>query len=447
MPSLALRAGVPGTITVSVEELGGRPVVLARSQPGPHKGALDSRSGESLAHAAEVALRYRLPLVAVLASSGADVHEGVPALHGWGTAARAFAACSGVVPIFVAVTGPTVSGPALLLGMADVVVATEAASAYVVGPQAVADFTGERLTAEALGGAGSLRRNSGVVAGVVPDEAAAIELLAAIVAHFPDSCDDAPPRWPTGDPIDRPTPELADLVPATATGSYDVRDVARGIVDDGELLDLWGGWAPNLVTALGAIDGRPIGIVANQPISLAGTLDIPASQKGARFVELCDAFNFPILTLVDTPGFFPGKDLEWRGMIRHGAQLVAAYARATVPRVCLVLRKAYGGAYIVMDSRRMGNDICLAWPVAELAVMGAKGAVEILHRRSTPEERAQAELDYATELLTPWVAAERGFVDDVITPSDTRVKVAAAFELLDSKREDLAARSHDNLPL
>jgi acetyl-CoA carboxylase carboxyltransferase component len=352
-----------------------------------------------------------------------------------------------VVPIFVAVTGPTVSGPALLLGMADVVVATEAASAYVVGPQAVADFTGERLTAEALGGAGSLRRNSGVVAGVVPDEAAAIELLAAIVAHFPDSCDDAPPRWPTGDPIDRPTPELADLVPATATGSYDVRDVARGIVDDGELLDLWGGWAPNLVTALGAIGGRPIGIVANQPISLAGTLDIPASQKGARFVELCDAFNFPILTLVDTPGFFPGKDLEWRGMIRHGAQLVAAYARATVPRVCLVLRKAYGGAYIVMDSRRMGNDICLAWPVAELAVMGAKGAVEILHRRSTPEERAQAELDYATELLTPWVAAERGFVDDVITPSDTRVKVAAAFELLDSKREDLAARSHDNLPL
>jgi acetyl-CoA carboxylase carboxyltransferase component len=445
--SLALRAGVPGTVSVAVEELGGRLVVLARSRAGTHKGALDSLSGETLASAAETALRYRLPLVAVLASSGADVNDGVAALDGWGRAARAMARCSGVVPILIAVTGPTVSGPALMLGMADVVVATEGASAYVVGPQAVADFTGERLTAEALGGAGSLRRNSGVVASVVTNEAAALDLLGAIVGHFPNSCDDLPPRWPTDDPVDRPTPELGELVPATATGSYDVRDVARGIVDDGELLDLWGGWAPNLVTAFGALDGRPIGIVANQPIALAGTIDIPASQKGARFVELCDAFNFPILTLVDTPGFFPGKDLEWRGMIRHGAQLVGAYARATVPRVCLVLRKAYGGAYIVMDSRRMGNDICLAWPVAELAVMGAKGAVEILHRRSTPEERAAAELEYSTTLLTPWVAAERGYVDDVIAPDETRRKVAAAFELLISKRENLASRSHDNLPL
>jgi acetyl-CoA carboxylase carboxyltransferase component len=446
MTTLAMRAGVPGTVTVATEDLGGRQVVMARSQPGVHKGALDPRSGETLAHAAQTALRYRLPLVIVLNTSGAEVHDGVAALHGWGSAARAFARCSGVVPIFVAVTGPTVSGPSLLLGMADVVIATDAAFAYVVGPQTVADFTGERLTAAALGGAGSLSRN-GVVAGVVPDEAAALDLLGAILSHFPDSCDEAPPRWPTGDPVDRRTPELGDLVPATATGSYDVRDVARGIVDDGELLELWGGWAPNLVTAFAAVDGRPIGIVANQPISLAGTLDIPASQKGARFVELCDAFNFPILTLVDTPGFFPGKDLEWRGMIRHGAQLVGAYARASVPRVCLVLRKAYGGAYIVMDSRRMGNDVCLAWPVAELAVMGAKGAVEILHRRSTPEERAQAEADYATELLTPWVAAERGFVDDVISPDETRIKVAAAFEMLDSKREQLAGRSHDNLPL
>jgi acetyl-CoA carboxylase carboxyltransferase component len=445
--SLALRGGVPGTVHVAVEELGGRLVVMARSQAGAHRGALDSVSGETLATAATTAVKYRLPLVAVLASSGADVHDGVAALHGWGTAARAVATCSGVVPILIALTGPAVSGPALLLGMADVVVATEDASAYVVGPMAVADFTGERLTAEALGGAGSLRRNSGVVAAVVTDEAAALDLLASVLTYLPDSCDEEPPRWPNDDPADRPTPELDALVPASATGSYDVREVARAIVDDGELLDLWGGWAPNLVTAVAAIDGRPIGIVANQPIALAGTLDIPASQKGARFVDLCDSFNLPILTLVDTPGFFPGKDLEWRGMIRHGAQLVGAYARATVPRVCVVLRKAYGGAYIVMDSRRMGNDICMAWPVAELAVMGAKGAAEILHRRSTPEVRAAAEADYAATLLTPWVAAERGYVDDVIAPAETRQKVAAAFELLVSKRENLAARNHDNLPL
>ena len=447
MTELALRAGVPGTVTVAVEDLGGRQVVVARSRAGAHKGALDSVSGDTLGEAARLALKYRLPLVAVLASSGADVHDGVAALDGWGRAARAVAGCSGVVPVLMAVTGPTVSGPALLLGMADIVVATEGASAYVVGPQAVADFTGERLTADALGGAGSLRRNSGVVAAVVPDEAAALDLLGSILSMLPDSCDDLPPEWPTDDPGDRMTPELGDLVPATTTGSYDVRDVARGIVDDGEIIDLWGGWAPNLVTAFGTIEGRPVGIVANQPIALAGTLDIPASQKGARFVDLCDSFNLPILTLVDTPGFFPGKDLEWRGMIRHGAQLVGAYARASVPRVCLVLRKAYGGAYIVMDSRRMGNDICLAWPVAELAVMGAKGAVEILHRRSTPEERLAAELEYSTTLLTPWVAAERGYVDDVILPEETRRKVAAAFELLHSKRERLSARPHDNLPL
>lgn len=447
MTALSLRAGVAGTITVAVESLGGRLAVVARSRTGDHGGALDSISGDALAAAAETALQQRLPLVAVLASSGADLRDGVAALHGWGRAAGAFSRCSGVVPILVAVTGPTVSGPALLLGIADVVIVTEEASAYVVGPQAVADFTGERLTAKALGGAGPLRRHSGVAAAVVPDEDAALEFLTAVLSHLPDSADDLPPRWPSDDPVGRETPELTDLVPATATGSYDVRDVARGIVDDGEILELWGGWAPNLVTAFGILDGRPVGIVANQPIALAGTIDIPGSQKGARFVDLCDAFNVPILTLVDTPGFFPGKDLEWRGMIRHGAQLVGAYARASVPRVCLVLRKAYGGAYIVMDSRRMGNDICLAWPVAELAVMGAKGAVEILHRRATPEEKQAAEADYAATLLTPWVAAERGYVDDVIAPAETRRKVAAAFEVLDSKRENLAQRAHDTLPL
>jgi acetyl-CoA carboxylase carboxyltransferase component len=447
MTDLRLRAQVPGTVLIGVEELGGRLVVMARSEDGAHRGALDQVSGRTLEAAARTALQHRLPLVAVLASSGADVHDGIGALHGWGAAARAFAACSGIVPVLVALTGPAVSGPALLLGIADIVVATEDASAYVSGPAAVADFTGERLTADALGGAGALRRHSGVAAAVVTDEAAALDFLASVLTHLPDSCDDAPPRWATDDPVERETPELEALVPASATGSYDVRDVARGIADEGEILELWGGWAPNLMTAFCTIDGRPTGILANQPVSLAGTLDIPASQKGARFVELCDAFNLPLLTLVDTPGFFPGKDLEWRGMIRHGAQLVGAYARATVPRVCLVLRKAYGGAYIVMDSRRMGNDICLAWPVAELAVMGAKGAVEILHRRATPEERAEAEADYATTLLTPWVAAERGFVDDVISPTETRVRVAAAFDLLDSKREKLPSRNHDNLPL
>lgn len=445
--AVSLRARVTGTVSASVQELHGRTVVLVRTDPALRRGALDEASGTTLAVAARAALDARIPLVAVIASSGADVHDGVAALHGWGAAARAVAACSGVVPILFAVTGPTVSGPALLLGMADVVVLTEDASAYVVGPGAVAEFTGERLTADALGGPGVHRRSSGVAAAVVRDEAAALDLLGAVLGHLPQSCDEEPPRWPTDDPVDRLTPEAGRAVPPTATGSYDVRDVARAIVDDGELLELWGGWAPNLATALATVGGRSIGIVANQPLALAGTLDIPASQKGARFVALCDAFNLPLLTLVDTPGFFPGKDLEWRGMIRHGAQLVGAYARATVPRVCIVLRKAYGGAYIVMDSKDMGNDLCLAWPSAEMAVMGAQGAVQILHRREDPETRQRLQDEYAATLLTPWVAAERGLVDAVIDPGDTRLEVAAALEALSTKREVLASRPHDNLPL
>ncbi len=235
-------------------------------------------------------------------------------------------------------------------------------------------------------------------------------------------------------------------MPAASSGTYDVRDVVRGIADDGELLELRGTWAPNLVTCLASVGARPVGVVANQPSSIAGTLDIAASQKGARFVAFCDAFNLPILTLIDTPGFFPGKDLEWRGMIRHGAQLAFAYARATVPRIAVVLRKAYGGAYIVMDSRPMGSDLYLAWPSAEVAVMGAKGAVEILHRRASAEERARAARGYEASFLAPWPAAERGSIDAVIDPADTRAVVAGALALLDSKQERLVARRHDNSP-
>jgi acetyl-CoA carboxylase carboxyltransferase component len=446
-PTLRLRARVGGTASAEVRGLGGRRVVLVRIDPAHRRGALDEVSGELLAHAARSALAARLPLVGVIATSGADVHDGVAALHGWGGAASAIAACSGVVPVLLAVTGATVSGPALLLGMADVVVLTHDAAAYVVGPRAAEAFTGERLTAQDLGGAGVHHRSTGVAAAVVPDEDAALSFLAATLAHLPSSCDDEAPRWPTDDPSDRRSTEAGGILPASAAGSYDVRDVVRGLVDDGELLELWAAWAPNLVTGFATLGGHSVGLVANQPLSLAGTIDIPASQKGARFVAFCDAFNLPVVTFVDTPGFFPGKDLEWRGMIRHGAQLVGAYARATVPRICVVLRKAYGGAYIVMDSKTMGNDLCVAWPTAELAVMGAKGAVEILHRRADEVTRARAEADYAETLLTPWVAAERGYVDAVVEPSDTREVLTAALDMLRSKRELLRPRSHDNLPL
>lgn len=442
-----MRTRVPGTIGVAVEELGGRRAVVVRSKPDVRAGAWDEASGSQVAEAADLARGVGLPLVLVLSSAGADVRDGVPSLHAWGSAALAMSRCSGIVPMIAVLAGPLVSGPAILLGLVDVVVATEDAFAYVVGPGVVATVTGEEVTATSLGGTGPLSRWAGVVAAVAPDEEGALDAAAAVLSFLPDHADREAPRWATDDPPDRPCPALDAIVPASPTGSFDVRDVARALADDGEIVELWGAWSTNLVTALATLDGHPVGIVANQPVAMAGTIDIGASQKGARFVDLCDAFNLPIVTLVDTPGFMPGKDLEWRGMIRHGAQLVASYARASVPRVCVILRKAYGGAYIVMDCKTMGNDLCLAWPSAEIAVMGAKGAVEILHRRSAPEQRAAAEAAYANDLVNPWIAAERGLVDAVVAPSETRGEVVAALHALRSKRELLAGRAHDNGPL
>ena len=437
----------PGSLAAQITTVAGREVVLVEVSDERRRGALSEADGHTFAEAAEHALGAGLPLLGVISSSGADVHDGVAALHGWGTAARALERCSGRVPVLLAATGPVVSGPALLLGLADHVVMTEDAYAFVSGPRMVETFTGESLDSAELGGAGVHASSTGLAALVVPGADDVIDALGELLAYLPSDIDEEPPRWWTDDPIDRLTPEAGDCIPASPTAGYDVRDVIRSIADDGEALELRARWAPNLVTALATVGGRPVGIVANQPVALAGTLDIPASQKGARFVSFCDAFGLPLVTLVDTSGFYPGKDLEWRGMIRHGAQLAFAYARATVPRVAVVLRKAYGGAYIVMDCRTMGSDLYLAWPSAEIAVMGAKGAVEILHKRKGPEEREALEAEYEERFLNPYVAAERGLVDAVIEPSATRSEIAAALDLLRSKRERLRPRSHDNQPL
>lgn len=408
---------------------------------------LSSQASAAVEQGARLAVANGMPLVIMLTSTGADVVEGVAALEGWGRLAKALVDCSGVVPIVMVVNGPAVSGPALLLGIADLVVMTAASYAFVNGPGMVGQFTGVQLSAEELGGARQLARHTGVPSLVVADRRCALAAVDDLLSYLPSSVDAEPARWAVDDPVDRPCPDLAGLVPASATGSYDVRTVASAVVDAGSLLELRQWWAPNIVTALARIGGRPIGVVANQPLALAGTLDIAAAQKAARFVAFCDAFNLGLLTLVDTPGFYPGRDLEWRGMIRHGAQLVHTYARATVPRVCVIVRKSYGGAYIVMDSKRMGNDVCFAWPSAELAVMGAGQAAAILRRRASAEERAAFEADYAERLLNPYVAAERGYLDAVIDPADTRREVAAAFAGLADKREALQPRKHANEPL
>jgi acetyl-CoA carboxylase carboxyltransferase component len=321
------------------------------------------------------------------------------------------------------------------------------AYAFVSGPTMVAEFTGIKITNEELGGADIHAKQSGVAHIVVADRQTALAEVEHVLSFLPNNVDEIASTASTFDSVDRLTPEAGELIPNSSTGSYDVKQVIEAIADDGYLLELRARWATNIVTGLITIGGQSVGVVANQPMHLAGTLDIPASQKAARFVSFCDAFNIPILTLVDTPGFYPGKDLEWRGMIRHGAQLVFAYGRATVPRVCVILRKSYGGAYIVMDSKKMGNDVCMAWPTAELAVMGAGQAAAILQRRATTQEREAFEQDYVERLLNPYVAAERGYVDSVIDPADTRREVAAAFAMLSDKREKLQARKHDNTPL
>lgn len=443
---LGLRSRTGGSVAFAVRQLGDRRVVVVEVE-GEDRGALRPADGENLAIAARTARDQRLPLVCFMASSGAAIDEGVGAVHGWGTAAREFVACSGVVPTIFCVTGPTVSGPALLLGLADLVVMVDDTYAFMSGPHMVRQFTGEDLSNEGLGGTTMHERTSGVAHFTVADRAEANDLVAELLSFLPDHNDQIPTGWACADPVDRSTPEAGDLIPDTPTGSYDVRDVLACLVDDGHLLEPRAQWAPNLVTAFASIGGRPVGLVANQPQSVAGTLDIAASQKGGRFVAFCDAFNLPLVTFVDTSGFYPGKDLEWRGMIRYGAQMAFAYARATVPRVCVTLRKSYGGAYIVMDSRYMGNDLMLAWPSAEIAVMGAKGAVEILHRDADEDERAGLVAAYEERLLNPYIAAERGSVDRVIEPAETRSELAAALDVLAGKRERLPRRRHDNSPL
>jgi acetyl-CoA carboxylase carboxyltransferase component len=444
----ACRGGAVEAEIRAVDDLGGRSVAWFRLAGGKHHGAIGTVEGETLERLVHAAVDGGMPVLGVIDSSGADMTEGVSALHAWGKVARALAGASGMVPVVLVVVGPCVSGPALLLGLADVVVMTAGAFAYVSGPDAVERMTAVALSHEALGGASVHAGRSGVAALVADNEDDAVLAALDVLAFLPANNIEAPLVLGTTDPVDRDCEAAAGFVPPDPAASYDVRAVAGDVMDAGSLLELWPRFGTSLVTALATMEGRPVGVLANQPGQLAGTLTIEASQKGARFVQLCDAFNLPLVTFVDTPGFQPGKDIEWQGMIRHGAQLVHAYAEATVPRVCVVLRKAYGGAYIVMDSRGLGSDACFAWPGAEIAVMGAKGAVQILHRGlDDDEERIRLEEDYAAQYCTPAVAADRGLVDDVIAPADTRRAVGLALRALRAKREHLPRRRHSNSPL
>jgi len=432
-----------------------RRVVAFRISDGKHVGAIGPPEGATVERAAKLAVEIGVPLIGTVASSGADVAEGVASLHAWGRVARAMASASGVVPTVLVVVGPCVSGPALLLGIADVTVMTTDAFAYVSGPDTVRAFTGIALDHRQLGGAAQHGPRSGVASIVAGDEDDALVAVAHLLEYLPDHHLADPPRLDTGDPVDRDTTVAAAAVPDRSNASYDIRDVLEDVLDGGSFLELRAEHAPNFVTGLGRLDGRAVGVLANQPAQRAGAIDIEGSEKAARFVQWCDCFNLPLVTFVDTPGFEPGKDLEWRGMIRHSTELVHAYAAATVPRLCVVLRKAYGGAYIVMDSKDLGNDWCAAWPTAEIAVMGAVGAVQILHGRQLAADddgaaavkRAGLEAEYDQRFLNPYAAAERGFVDEVLAATDTRRALATALDRLRTKQEAVAPRRHPNTPL
>ncbi|HEX2578433.1 MAG TPA: carboxyl transferase domain-containing protein [Aquihabitans sp.] len=443
----------PDAAHAELRELDGRTVAFFRVD-GRRADSSGAAEAEVVERALALAEQVGCPVIGLVRSVAVDVGAGgLDALAAWGRVAARTVRLSGVVPLLLGVTGPVHGSLTPLLGLADHVVLTADATAYLNGPGPVGAVTGQVLDPVALGGATVHATRSGVASLVAEDEEDCLAALADLLAHLPDNHLGDPPRWPTDDPADRRCAQARSIVPLDASRAYDVRDVLADVFDEGSLLEVHADRAPNIVTAYARLDGRSVAVVANQPIVRAGTIDIDASCKAARHVHGADAHGLPLVTFVDTPGYEPGRDLEWRGMIRHGAKLVHAYAGATVPRLGVILRKAYGGAYIVMDSRTMGNDLVLAWPSAEIAVMGAAGAVAILNRRELDAaddpaaRRGELEDEYRVKFLSPRIAAERGLVDEVIDPADTRRVLAGALGRLAPKRPVLPHRRHANEPL
>ncbi len=417
-------------------------------------GSLGEVFAEKIRAVMDMAQRVGAPFIGLNDGAGARIQEGVVSLVSYGEIFRRNVDASGVVPQISVIMGPCAGGAVYSPAMTDFVFMVEETSyMFITGPDVVRTVTGEDVTLEELGGAMTHATRSGAANFVSPDDKASLDDVRRLLAFLPQSNREEPPRaHPTDDP-ERSAPQLVDLVPASPTEPYDMKAVIAAVVDDGDFYEYSALWAPNLVCGFGRLDGHPVGIVANQPEVLAGVLDIDSSEKGARFVRTCDAFNIPLVTFVDVPGFLPGTDQEHGGIIRHGAKLLYAFCEATVPRIQVVTRKAYGGAYVVMNSKAVGADLAFAWPSAEMAVMGPHGAVEVLHRRelesaADPEvRRAELVSEYVARHANPYLAAERGYVDDVIEPALTRAQLVRGLAMLRSKREELPPRKHGNVPL
>jgi acetyl-CoA carboxylase carboxyltransferase component len=436
----------------------GRQVFLFSQDFTVFGGSLGEVFAEKIHKVMDMATRAGAPFVGLNDGAGARIQEGVAALDGYGGIFSRNARASGTIPQISVIMGPCAGGAVYSPALTDFVFMVQDSSyMFITGPDVVRKVTGEDVTQQELGGATTHATRSGVANFVSPDDRTCLDDVRRLLSFLPSSNSSPPPRSQHTDPSDRLAPELADLLPSNTTRPYDIKRVVAAVVDDGELLEYSALWARNLVCGFARLDGHPIGVVANQPEVLAGMLDIDSAEKGARFVRTCDAFNVPLVTFVDVPGFLPATDQEHGGIIRSGAKLLYAFSEATVPRIQVVTRKAYGGAYVTMNSKAVGADLAFAWPSAELAVMGPPGAVEILHRRELEQAAAdggdvdavRAELvsDYLEHHANPYLAAERGYVDDVIDPAQTRPLLIRSLDMLRSKTVERPRKRHGNVPL
>ena len=417
-------------------------------------GSLSEVTAEKICKVMDMAMRTGAPIVGIADSGGARIQEGVASLAGYGEIFMRNTLASGVVPQISAILGPSAGGAVYSPAITDFTLMVRGISMmFITGPDVVKAVTGEDISQEELGGAESHAALSGVSHFTLDSEEECMETIRHLLSFLPSNNLDDPPQTDPSEDLDQIDEELRAIVPDDANRAYDMMDVLGRILDDGEFLNVQRDFAPNIIVGFGRLAGKPVGVVAQQPAYLAGVIDIHASVKAARFVRFCDAFNIPIVTFVDVPGYMPGKDQEHRGIIRQGAKLLYAYAEATVPKITIVTRKAYGGAYIVMGSKHLRADVNFAWPTAEIAVMGPDAAVNIIHRRRLAEaedvEATRKELidEYKENFANPYRASERGYIDDVIDPAQTRPKLIRALDMLQNKRDTLPPKKHGNIPL
>ncbi len=446
------RMTAPGDgVATGFGKIHGRPAVAFAQDFTVIGGSLGEMHAGKISKLQDLALKMSLPLIGINDSGGARIQEGVDSLRGYGDIFYRNTLASGVIPQISILVGPSAGGAVYSPAITDFVfMAKGIAKMFITGPDVVRAAVGEEISAEELGGAMAHNQRSGNAHFACDTEEELFQTVRRLLAYLPQNCREAPPRRPTTDESGRTDESLIPLVPTIPRKAYEVRDIIARVVDQGEFLEVHQHFAKNIVVGFARLDGSTIGVIANQPRIMAGCLDINASDKAARFVRFCDAFNIPLVTLVDVPGYLPGSAQEHGGVIRHGAKLLYAYSEATVPKITLILRKAYGGAYLAMCSRHLGADVVLAWPQAEIAVMGPEGAAAIIFRKEmagSPEKRQEKIEEYREKFANPYQAAQRGYIDQVINPKDTRPSLIAALTMAAHKQESRPQRKHGNIPL